>query len=222
MTEKQWLACKDPVRMLKFLQRSASERKLRLFALACCRRAEHLPYRGLPAEESEKARARDRHALAVAGRFAEGEASRAELATALRSAWTNSAGRACTRSSAFLAAEQSVNHVRWVVHWHPGTKRAEKAREPAAQAELLRDIFRPFRPVSIAPVWRTPQVAALAQAAYGERALPAGTLDPARLAVLADALEDVGCYDADLLGHLRGPGPHVRGCWAVDLLLGRG
>ena len=54
------------------------------------------------------------------------------------------------------------------------------------------------------------------------RSLPAGTLDPARLAVLADALEDAGCTDAGLLGHLRGPGPHVRGCWAVDLLIGKG
>jgi hypothetical protein len=47
-------------------------------------------------------------------------------------------------------------------------------------------------------------------------------LDTVRLAVLADALEEAGCADPDLLGHLRGPGPHVRGCWAVDLLLGKG
>jgi hypothetical protein len=62
----------------------------------------------------------------------------------------------------------------------------------------------------------------LALAAYEERRLPKGTLDPARLAVLADALEDAICSDADLLGHLRGPVPHVRGCWAVDLSLGKG
>ena len=62
---------------------------------------------------------------------------------------------------------------------------------------------------------------ALAQAAYDERELPAGTLDTARLGVLADALEESGCDQADLLAHLRGPGPHVRGCWAVDLLLGK-
>jgi hypothetical protein len=49
----------------------------------------------------------------------------------------------------------------------------------------------------------------------------AGRLDPTRLAVLADALEEAGCADAELLGHLRGPGLHVRGCWAVDSLLGR-
>jgi hypothetical protein len=57
--------------------------------------------------------------------------------------------------------------------------------------------------------------------AYEERQLPEGTLDSARLAVLADTLEDAGCTHAELLGHLRGPGPHVRGCWAVDLVMGK-
>src|SRR5260370_181803 len=50
---------------------------------------------------------------------------------------------------------------------------------------------------------------------------PAGALAPARPAVPADAFEDAGCADADILSHLRGPGPHVRGCWALDLLLGK-
>jgi hypothetical protein len=69
--------------------------------------------------------------------------------------------------------------------------------------------------------WLTPAGTALATTAYEERALPAGTLEPERLALLADALEDAGCANADLLGHLRGPGVHVRGCWCVDLLLGK-
>jgi hypothetical protein len=59
-------------------------------------------------------------------------------------------------------------------------------------------------------------------AAYEGRVSPAGGLDADRLAVLADALEDAGCADPDLLAHLRGPGPHVRGCWALDLVLGNG
>src|SRR5262245_14482213 len=62
----------------------------------------------------------------------------------------------------------------------------------------------------------------LAAAAYEERARPSGALDPQRLSVLADGLEEAGCADATILGHLRGPGPHVRGCWALDLLLGQG
>ena len=65
-------------------------------------------------------------------------------------------------------------------------------------------------------------IGVLATAAYEERILPAGTLDSDRLAVLADALEDAGCDNEDILSHLRGPGPHVRGCWVVDLLLGKG
>jgi hypothetical protein len=69
--------------------------------------------------------------------------------------------------------------------------------------------------------WNDGLVVRLAQAAYEERSLPEGTLDNARLAVLADALEEAGCTDDGLLGHLRGPGPHVRGCHAVDLLAGR-
>jgi hypothetical protein len=71
------------------------------------------------------------------------------------------------------------------------------------------------------PAWNDSTVVRLAQAAYEERHLPAGTLDTGRLAVFADALEEAGCMDADILGHLRGPGPHVRGCWAVDLCLGK-
>jgi hypothetical protein len=63
-------------------------------------------------------------------------------------------------------------------------------------------------------------VTSLATAAYDERILPSGELDPARLAVLSDALEEAGCDDPDILNHLRSSGPHVRGCWAVDLILG--
>ncbi len=91
-----------------------------------------------------------------------------------------------------------------------------------SQSELLRDIFgNPFRPRRVSPAWQTAEAVRLTQAVYDDRQLPVGTLDADRLAVLADALEDAGCDQPDLLGHLRGPGPHVRGCWAVDLLLGK-
>jgi hypothetical protein len=99
---------------------------------------------------------------------------------------------------------------------------AAGAGEASAQATLLRDIFgNPFRPVSFNPAWRTPTVVALATAAHDNRILPAGTLDTDRLAVLADALEDAGCDNAEILDHCRGDGPHVRGCYVIDLLLGR-
>jgi hypothetical protein len=79
----------------------------------------------------------------------------------------------------------------------------------------------PFRPATRSPACLTPQVVALVHASYEHRDLPSGTLDPARLAVLADALEEAGCDNPDILKHLRGPGPHVRGCWVLDLLLGK-
>ena len=83
------------------------------------------------------------------------------------------------------------------------------------QFALFREIAgSPFRPVAFDPTWRTPAVEAVAAGGYAGR-------DFARLPVLADALDDAGCDAADLLAHLRSPGPHVRGCWALDLVLGK-
>ncbi len=92
--------------------------------------------------------------------------------------------------------------------------------ERQIQVDLLRDIFgNPFQPTTLAPTCRTPTVVSLARAAYDERHLPSGELDPHRLSVLADALEESGATD-ELVAHLRGPGPHVRGCHVIDLCLG--
>src|SRR5262249_5305532 len=96
--------------------------------------------------------------------------------------------------------------------------RATGPRQPA----LLRDIFRcPGSEATLDRAWLTPAATALAAAAYEERDLPSGELHTRRLSAVADALEDAGCPDADLLGHLRSPGPHIRGCWALDLVLGK-
>jgi hypothetical protein len=85
----------------------------------------------------------------------------------------------------------------------------------AVGAGLLREVCgNPFRPITIDPSWRTPSVVALAQRAYEDRAFES-------LPVLADALEEAGCDHPDLLGHCRQPGEHVRGCWPVDMLLGK-
>jgi hypothetical protein len=90
------------------------------------------------------------------------------------------------------------------------------------RSDLLRCIVgNPFRRVVLNPVWLTPTVRGLADVAYNERRLPSGELEGDRLAVLADALEEAGCTEAALLAHLRGPGPHVRGCFALDLILGK-
>jgi hypothetical protein len=92
-------------------------------------------------------------------------------------------------------------------------------------ADTIRDIFgNPFGRVNLSLAvlgWNDATVVRLGRAAYDERRMPAGTLDNQRLAVLADALEEAGCIAASILGHLRGLGPHVRGCWGVDLVIGK-
>jgi hypothetical protein len=95
---------------------------------------------------------------------------------------------------------------------------AGATEESTKQAEILRDLFgNPFRPVSVKSAWLAwdgGTVPRLAQSIYDDRAFD-------RLPALADALEEAGCTDSDILGHCRGPGPHVKGCWVVDLILGK-
>jgi hypothetical protein len=80
---------------------------------------------------------------------------------------------------------------------------------------LLRDIFgNPFRPITFSPEWRTDTAIALARQMYDSR-------DFSAMPILADALQDAGCDSEDVLNHCRGEGPHVRGCWVVDLVLGK-
>jgi len=87
--------------------------------------------------------------------------------------------------------------------------------ETAAQSNLLREIFgNPFCPTMASPAWQTANVVSLAQAIYDER-------DFSRMQILGDALEDAGCNNADILHHCRQSGEHVRGCWVIDLLLGK-
>jgi hypothetical protein len=87
--------------------------------------------------------------------------------------------------------------------------------EMLIQADLFRDIFgNPFRPVAFAPEWRSSTAVALAESMYAARNF-------GNMPVLADALEEAGCDNADVLAHCRGDGPHVRGCWVVDLVSGK-
>jgi hypothetical protein len=82
-------------------------------------------------------------------------------------------------------------------------------------ATVLRDVFgNPFRPVAFDPAWQTDIALSLARQMYESR-------DFSAMPILADALQDAGCDNDDVLNHCRGPGPHVRGCWAVDLVLGK-
>jgi hypothetical protein len=87
--------------------------------------------------------------------------------------------------------------------------------DPVKLAAIFRDVFaNPYRPVRFHPAWRTSNVTALATSIYDERAFD-------RLPILADALEDVGCDNGDVLNHCREGSVHVLGCWPIDLVLAK-
>lgn len=228
MTEQEWLDCLDPRWMLEHLRKKARSRKLRLFACACARRA----WRRLKTPVCCEA-------VEVAERYADKQAKNAERVQVNRTVRALckpphitdevsitshvSHGTRYTQVDANIAAQRAVFVVTGVRNRgdNPDAEDAERA----AQAEIFREIFgNPFRPVAVDAswlAWNDGTVVKLAQAIYDERELPSGHLDVGRLAVLADALEDAGCADQEILAHCRGPGPHVRGCWVVDLLLGK-
>jgi hypothetical protein len=232
MSESKWLACTDPTPMLEYLRGKVSDRKLRLFGCGCCRRlwGTFVPASWSAVEASEWYADRPKYATVLHegsplyGSKPDEEAVAATTGQAalfmnggkpdikrMLSSLQSAAGYVAVHSEASLADPR-----------HSAVMFAARNAEGAAQAALLRDVLgNPFRPVTVSPAWQTPQVVALAQAAYDQRELPAGTLDTTRLAVLADALEEAGCEQADILNHCREPGVHVRGCWAVDLLLGK-
>jgi hypothetical protein len=113
--------------------------------------------------------------------------------------------------AAWAAAWQVTGAVRENIQPSPGVPIQAVAPQ---QAELLRHVIgNPFTPLAFDPHWRTREVMAIAQAAYEDRRWD-------DLPFAADALEEASCTDAAILSHLRGPGPHLRGCWPVDLILG--
>lgn len=235
MTEDEWLAASEPRGMLRHIVegeappvRRAGARELRLFAAACCRAV----WDGLKDERS-------RRAVEVAELFVDGEATETEMGEANRAASSAELISSSPPVASDLASWVADNPISSVVETVARYSRHLGAEVQARQAVFLRDIFgNPFRPVGRAALPRClacggdgpcrlceghgvpPTVLSLAVAAYRER--PAtGHLDNVRLSVLSDALEEAGCTSADLLSHLRSPGPHVRGCWALDLALGR-
>ncbi len=245
MTEAEWLACGDTEEMLAAVRPWSSERKSRLFACACCRRvwhqlgetqrsvvvvAERYADGGAARDERRSAAKREhdpgvpysrgRQAGTRAVTFAIGVSMKAAGPERGESTRASASCRYAVRAAAYAAVPtaESVDF-RWDA---PGADWALACTtERQAQCVLLRDLF--STPCVPAPSAEVPLTAfRLAQAAYDERILPAGHLDPARLGVLSDALEEAGCTDADLLSHLRSAGPHVRGCWALDLVLGKG
>jgi hypothetical protein len=197
---------------------------LRLFAVACCRRI-------WPRLNHSDSRA----AVEVAEQYADKlarEQNRKEAATAAKAAadlHNPGMGEHFNLLMAATATEVSLSRrenfadstASFAASGVKGRGSSEHKAERRAQAALVHDVFgNPFRPVTLAPAFRTPPIVSLARAGYDERQLPSGELDTHRLAVLADALEEAGA-PGELVSHLRGPGPHVRGCHVVDLCLGK-
>lgn len=229
MTESEWLACADPQPMLEFLRGKASDRKLRLFAVACCRRIWHL----INAPEGQMA-------VEVSERFADDEISLKELALAASNAMRyvdecyrldRPDGGAYAAYSAASAYERDdfgnfgdtaccdIYGVDAAAYACRNAIQADEGNsDRVAQSNLLREVCgNPFRPIHLNPAWLTwneGTVVMLAQSIYDDRAFD-------RLPILADALEEAGCVNPEFLAHCRQSGEHVRGCWVVDAILGK-
>jgi hypothetical protein len=125
-------------------------------------------------------------------------------------------------TGADLAAErvdpERLRKLAWLaygVHFEWSGPSDLSAKHGFDSVPVIRDIFgNPFRPATFDPAWRTDTAVSLASQMYESR-------DFGAMPILADALQDAGCDSEDILGHCRGAGPHVRGCWVVDLVLGK-
>jgi hypothetical protein len=220
MTEEQWHSTTDLQAMLEFLKEQARPRKFRLFACACLRqlhdRTDDLHFR---------------RTVALAERYVEGDCDRESFRTAFRRAWPNGWERA--RIGALTAIdplERDLYHWRCLElanevvdllsrgvrkGWYSAPTDRKSKPSRIDQVALLREVFGdPFRPAVFAPQWRTGDVVTLAESIARE-----GTFED--LPVLADALEEAGCSETEVLTHLRRGGRHVLGCWALDLVRGR-
>jgi hypothetical protein len=217
MTEAEWLACGDPTMMLHFLQGRAAYRKFHLFSCGCCRRVWNLLTPELLREVVE-----------LSESWADGSASETAVYTATQRATAYFNTNYMHRNALAYAA---ASYCGWLgspptaaekVCLSLGQKRLSPIATPLPDeffCQLVRDIFgNPFHQPQPLPSsvfrWTDGTVGRIAEAIYAERAFD-------RLPILADALLDAGCDDEQLMAHLRSPGPHVRGCWALDLVLGK-
>ncbi len=222
MNEQEWLACTDPEPMLEFIQSKSSDRKYRLFGVACVVRLVHPDgYSALMP------------VLRTVERYTEGGLSDTELVAigevipdtpdTTSIVWacrhlclTDQSGNSVAAASSVYAADAASEasgeefnlrlHLRHTPTW---------GEERQHQSLLLRDILgNPFRPVTVDPSWLTSDVVALASQMYESH-------DFTPMPILADALQDAGCDDAEVLDHCRGPGPHFQSCNVLDLIIGK-
>jgi hypothetical protein len=192
-----------------------SERKQRLFACACVRLVSHL------LTDERSIRAVSAAELLADGRVSFGEVSalHAEAAATAREAFA-AHGMFSTAEHLAVAAAYTLARSGFVAF--AAANRAAHGSGPLGMAQAQRwqcTVFRdivgnPFRPTAVDSRWLTPSAVRLAQTIYVERAFD-------RLPSLAEALVTAGCENEEILGHCREAGPHVRGCWVIDLVLGK-
>ena len=210
MTEAEWLACDDSVRMLDPVRipdvvgSAPSGRRFRLFAVACGR-----------LWGGNLSDGRLYTALDVAELFADGVVPLTDLhATHAVVRGVSLSYRSCHIVEAAVLPEL-CDVAAYVTARCLGSGGYVRTSSRKAAA-LLRDVFgNPFRPVAFAPEWRTDTAVALARTMYESR-------DFGAMPILADALQDAGCDSDEILTHCRDPKhTHVRGCWVTDLVLGK-
>jgi len=240
MTEEEWLKCEEPGSMLASIGVTGSGRKLRLFAVACCRGIQY----AFPGQDQIDRR------LGVAERCADGLATQQELRKVHRFTldgggdvfdlfgnetvcdephWAAMMAIARCERAAIIGVLNSWPPLpplpgffgrlrqRFVrpprQTWWPETSREYRA-EQLRHCNLFREIFgNPFRPVAFNSAWSIDTAVSLARQMYESR-------DFSAMPILADALQDAGCENDDVLSHCRDPQQtHVRGCWVVDLVL---
>lgn len=232
MTESEWWVWHEPQKMLEFLHANYqfTERKARLFAVACCRRigqglipecrdlldlTEAVMDARAGRDQFDPAFARLRAAVSP-GWFGGETPDGWEGHQAVAFAQDDEGGYfRCVKESVAFAAVAAVGGLR-----RPGRHLAS-VPEYEAQARLLRDLFGPlpFRSMEIPAAilaWNDNCIPKLAASIYEEWAFTAE-----RMGVLADAMEEAGVTDEGVLQHLRRPALHCRGCWVIDLLLGK-
>jgi hypothetical protein len=232
MIEQDWLACTDPTPMLELVREKASDRKLRLFAVACCR-----VFWATPPLDAI------RRAIETNELFADLQASDQELSkvrsSAHSAAWDTRFGIESVpiTSDSKIVSQRIVERTNvsteylkrlyFVAFMANPTARLRTDEMPMLRTDsilaltspnILRDVFgNPWRPITIDPtwlVWNDATVLKIARGIYDERAFDL-------LPILADALEEAGCNNSDILAHCRSGGLHVRGCWPVDLVLSK-
>ncbi len=247
MTEAEWLASEEPEPMLAAAQ-EISERKALLIGCGCCRtcaseivldefhRATELLERaadGLATDEEYfDAHRIANYALDLCTGTAPWIPSRYKTSNSLAGAWAvrelaarnwdcvprenswDRYSRPKQTPTILVAVTRAIANLECVGST-PGTDVMHQPRAVRGIVRVIHDIVgNPFRPVAFSPEWRTDTTIALARAMYESREFSA-------MPILADALQDAGCDNDEVLNHCREPGTHVRGCWVVDLVLGK-